>query len=60
MRLAAGDSLGELLRSPRPSSHNLWRGPTSQGKGRQMEEGREGEGEERGGGTREGMAGERD
>jgi len=46
MRLAAGlcpDPLGELERSPRPSSRN-WEVPTSNGKGKEREVGRGGEG----------------
>jgi len=46
MRLAAGlrpDPLGKLERSPRPSSRNWGRVPTSKGgKGREWEKGRKG------------------
>jgi len=58
MHLAAGlrpDPLGELKRSPRPSSRK--RGPTSKGRGREGREGmggRGGKGEGEGGGKGEG------
>ena len=45
LRLAAGlrpDPLGKLERSPRPSSRNWGRVPTSKGEGREWEKGRKG------------------
>jgi len=58
MRLAAGlhpDPLGKLERSPRPSSRNWGRVPTSKGKG--MGKGKEGGGKGEGRKGREGKGG---
>ena len=52
MRLAAGlcpDPLGKLERSPRPSSRNWGRVPTSKAEGREWEKGREDMGRGKGG-----------